>query len=116
MTLADNLWDNMKARTSSIVASIDRQLVKLRVYRPHSRRLVKLQSLLAAMAIATGVLFLLTGVVMMWRDDGGSNLGVDILWWIVWILYSLARLSLLAIVIATIYEWFLSRRKTPAGS
>ncbi len=103
-----------KARLSSIIASADRRLVRFRVYRSDSRPVVKLQSLLAAVAIATAALFLLVGAVTMWDDASGST-GVDILGWVVWIAYTVAKVVLIVVLLATVYQWLLSRRGSSVG-
>ena len=102
---------------ASIIASVDRRLVRLRVYGSSSRPVVKLQSLLAAVAIVTGVLFVLVGAVGLWRHGGGSgSLGVDVLWWIMWIVYTVAKLILIGVLVATIYQWVRSRQGASARS
>jgi precorrin-6B methylase 2 len=62
---------------------------------------VKLQSLLAAVAVATAALFLLMGALTMWDNGSGSgSIGVDILWWLVWIVYTLAKVALAVVALA----------------
>lgn len=105
-----SLLSSAKARRSSVIASADRRLVRLGVYRSDSRPLGKLQSLLAAVAVTTGALFLLVGAVTMWDNHGGSgSVGVDILWWFVWIVYTFAKVTLIVVAVATIRQWFISR-------
>jgi hypothetical protein len=88
----------------------------LRVYKGEARPMVKLQSLLAAVAIATAALFLAVGALMKWHSDGGTNLGVEVLWWAVWVAYTVAKLILLAVLVATLYQWVIGRRGSPARS
>lgn len=90
-----------KARYSAIIAAADRRLVRFGVYRTDSRPVVKLQSLLAAVAVATAALFLLMGALTMWDNGSGSgSIGVDILWWLVWIVYTLAKVALAVVALA----------------
>jgi hypothetical protein len=106
-----------RSDVSSIIASADRRLVRLRLYRANTRPLTKLQSLLAAVAIVTAALFFLNGAAEKWHHEGGSgSLGVDVLAWSVWVAYSLARIVLVAVLLTTIYQWFVSRRKTATKS
>jgi hypothetical protein len=114
---AGTLRGMTKTRSSAIIAWADKQFVRLRVYRSDSRSLVKLQSLLAAVAVATAVLAVLTGVVIGWINGGSSRgLGVDILWWILWILYTIAKVVLFFVLYATIRQWLISRRSSPVRS
>lgn len=102
---------------SSIIASTDRRLVRLGIYRSSSRPVVKLQSLLAVVAIATAVLLLLVGLVTRWQNgEGSDSAGVDVLWWVVWIPYTLAKVVLVVLVVATIYQWFHSRGRSSPRS
>lgn len=72
---------SMTARGSLIIASADRRLARLGVYRSDSRPLVKLQSLLAAVAIVTVALLILDGAVLAWHNGSGSGSGgVEVLW------------------------------------
>lgn len=101
----------------SIVAVFDRWLVRIGMFKPGTGPLVKLQSLLAVVAIGTAALFFLLAVATKWQDGGGSdNVGVDVLWWVLRILYTLARIFLLGILLATIYQWLRSRRGSSASS
>lgn len=102
---------------SPLITSADRRFVRWRLYRPDSRPLVKLQSLLAAVAVVTAVLLVLVGATDLWHDGGGNgSVAVDIIRWIVWILYTLAKVILVAVLLATIYQWFVSRRKPSTQS
>jgi hypothetical protein len=113
----DGLASPVRDIGSSVIASAERRLVRCHVFRPDSRPLVKLQSLLAAVAIVTGVLFVLTGAVSMWHHGGGSgSIAVDVIWFAVRIMYSLARLILIGVLLATLYQWFLSRRRSSVRS
>lgn len=104
---------NGTAVGSWIIASADRRLAQLGVYRPDSRPLVKLQSLLAAVAIATVALLVLDGAVLAWRNGSGSgSVGVEVLWRVVWVLCTLAKLILIVVLIATIRQWIVSRRRS----
>lgn len=94
-----------------IIAWADRRLARLGVYRSDSRPLVKLQSLLAAVAVVTVALLVLDGILMRWRNGSGS-VGVEVLWRVVWVVYTLAKLILVAVLIATIRQWFASRRRS----
>jgi len=102
-----------EGKWSLVIASADRRLARLKVYRSDSRPLVKLQSLLAAVAIVTVVLLFLLGAVTEWQNGAGrGSVGVDILWRVVWVLYTLAKLILIAVLIATIRQWVVSRRRS----
>lgn len=104
-----------RVEASSTTLSLNRGLMRLGVYRPDSRPLVKLQSLLAAVAVATAALFVLMGAVAEWHHGGGSDsVGVDVLWWVVWIVYTLAKLILVGVLLVTIYQWYVSRRRSSA--
>lgn len=97
----------------SLIASMDQRLGRLGIYRAQARPIVKMQSLLAAVAIVTAALFLIEGAVTKWHN-ADSGVGVDILTWIVWVLYSFARIALVVVIVVTVYEWFNSRRNSTA--
>lgn len=113
--IATGRWVVLGVDLSANIDRADRRLVKLGVFRSGSRPLVKLQSLLAAVAIITAVLFFLTALMRRWHHGAGSgSVGVEVLGWIVWITYTLAKFALVALAVATVYQWFRSRRQSSA--
>jgi hypothetical protein len=110
-------WSSAHVFRSSVSDIAERQLVRWHVFRPGSRPVVKWQSILAAVAIVTGALFLLMGAVSMWDHGGGrGSAAVDVIWWVVWIVYSLARVALIGVVAMVIYQWIVSRRRSAASA
>lgn len=111
-TWASSAWRVVTERGGSrALASVDRQLVRLRLYRAHSRPLGKLQSFLAAWAFVTVALLLLNGAMELWEDGGGrDSLVVTILGWAVWLVYTMAKVVLVGVIVAAIYQWSVSRR------
>lgn len=103
--------------SSSIIVPLDRRLVRMRLYRADSRPLGKLQSSLAAWAFVTFVLLLLNGAMELWEDGGGrGSLAVGILGWIVWIVYTLARVILIGVVLGALHQWSVSRQRPSVRS
>jgi hypothetical protein len=101
-----------KVGALSLVARADRRLVGWGLFKSESRPLVKLQSLLAAVAICVAALFLLTALIRRWYHGAASgSLGVDLLYWIVWIAYTLSKIVLVVVSVATVYQWISTRRK-----
>jgi hypothetical protein len=101
------VWKEFTKRGgSSIVASVDRWLVRLRVYRADSRPLGKLQSLLAAWAFVVVALLLLDGAMELWEDGGGQgSVAVTILGWIVWVVWMLSVVILVGVIWAAFRQW-----------
>ena len=91
---------------------INRGSIRTHNKSPDSRSTVEWQSRLAGIAIATAILFVLMGAVAKWHNGGGrTSAFVDILWSLVWVAYSLAKIVLVCVVIVTLYHYF-SQRKT----
>lgn len=104
----------MALAASSVIAAIDRRLVRLRLYRADSRALVKLQTFLAVWVFVAFALLLLNGAVELWEDGGGrGSVAVAILGWIVWAAYRLAVIVLLGIAGAAVRQWWNDDRKRP---
>lgn len=101
-----SVWSGFAGFGSAAVASVDRRLVRLRLYRADSRPLNKLQTFLAVWVFVAFGLLLFNGAMELWEDEGGrGSLAVDLLAWAVWVVYTLAKVILLGVVIATIRLW-----------
>lgn len=110
-----SVWSGFKGgRASPIIASIDRRLVRLGLYRADTRPLGKLQSFLAVWAFVVVALVLLHGAMELWEDGGGrGSLVVEILAWIAWIVRTLSIVILISVIWAAVHEWSVSRDKQP---
>jgi hypothetical protein len=109
-TWTSRAWREITERGgSSIIASVDRRLVRWGLYRADSRPLGKLQSFLAAWAFVVVALFLLDGAMELWEDGGGrGSLAVAILAWIVWIVWVLSVVVLIGVIWAAAHQWSVS--------
>ncbi|MDX6624396.1 MAG: hypothetical protein QOE75_2328 [Solirubrobacterales bacterium] len=106
-----SVWRELTELGTSITVSVDRRLVRWGLYRADSRPLGKLQSFLAAWAFVTVALLLLNGAMELWEDGGGrGSLAVAILGWIVWLVFTLAKVILVGLIVAAVRQWSVSRR------
>lgn len=99
---------------ASIIASIDRRLVRWGLYRADSRPLGKLQSFLAAWAFVAFALLLLNGAMELWEEGGGQgSVAVAALGWIVWIVHMLSVVILAGVAWAAVDMWSAGRYGRP---